>query len=94
MRLCGELDTFQWHHPNILTISRLDEIGFTLIMATRHRHHLGANLLLEFHYEELWPLKPHYLATKTLKIIHLQLLCNNPLVLQLLCNYPPRNMVC
>jgi hypothetical protein len=28
------------------------------------------------HYEKSCPLKPHYLATKTQKTIHIQLLCN------------------
>jgi hypothetical protein len=31
------------------------------------------------HYEKLRMLKPHYLATKIQKTIHIQLLCNYPL---------------
>jgi hypothetical protein len=45
------------------------------------------------HYEKLRLPKPHYFATKTQKIVHIQLLCNYPLGLQLLCNYPFRNAV-
>jgi hypothetical protein len=31
------------------------------------------------HYDKLCPLKPHYLITKTQKMIHIQLYCNYPL---------------
>jgi len=57
-------------------------------------HHVGwmvcqcrKHFSIVFHYEKSHPSKPHYLATKTPKITHMQLLYNYPLVLQLLCNY-------
>jgi hypothetical protein len=51
------------------------------------------NQMAHTHYEKLCLLKPHYIATKTLKTCHIQLLCNYPLGITTIVQLSPKNIV-